>query len=161
MLIGPPVPEIKLFQTLTFKIQGRWHGWGQSSSHNVNLTSYRPTHISFVPCQSALPFLRYSSFKIWPWKSKVKVIAQGHKVGITPYRLISLSFHVDRPSHSWVTTFSKFDRLNQASRSWVQSHNVGVTSYELISLSFHVNRPSHSWDIAFSKLDLENPRSRS
>ena len=33
-----------------------------------------------------------------PWlQSKVKVIAQGHKVGLIPYRLISLSFHVDRP----------------------------------------------------------------
>ena len=31
------------------------------------------THIPFVPRQSALPFLRYSIFKIWPWKSRVKV----------------------------------------------------------------------------------------
>ena len=31
------------------------------------------THIPFIPCQSALPFLRYSIFKIWPWKSRVKV----------------------------------------------------------------------------------------
>ena len=30
-----------------------------------------------------------------------RVIAQGHILGITSYRLISLSFHVDRPSHSW------------------------------------------------------------
>ena len=29
-------------------------------SHNVRLS----THICFVPCQSALPFLRYSIFKI-------------------------------------------------------------------------------------------------
>ena len=42
-----------------------------------------------------------SFFEIWPSKSKVKVIAQGHVIGITSYRLISLSFHVDRPSHSW------------------------------------------------------------
>ena len=39
--------------------------------------------------------------KIWPSKSKVKVTAQGHVIGITSNRLISLSFHVDRPSHSW------------------------------------------------------------
>ena len=42
-----------------------------------------------------------SFFEIWPSKSKVKVIAQGHIIGITSYRLISLSFHVDQPSHSW------------------------------------------------------------
>ena len=84
--------------------------WVRSKFKSQCESNILSTHISFVPCQSALPFLRYSSFKIWPWKSKVKVIAQGHNVGITPYRLISLSFHVDRPSHSWVTTFSKFDR---------------------------------------------------
>ena len=39
--------------------------------------------------------------EIWPSKSKVKVTAQGHVIGITSNRLISLSFHVDRPSHSW------------------------------------------------------------
>ena len=55
------------------------------------------THIPLVPCQLAIPFLRYSIFKVWSWKSKVKVIAQGHKVGITPYQLISLPFHVNRP----------------------------------------------------------------
>ena len=29
----------------------------------------------FIPCRSALLFLRYGLFKIWPWKSKVKVIS--------------------------------------------------------------------------------------
>ena len=75
------------------------------------------THIPFVPCQSALPFLRYSIFKIWPWKSKVEVIAHGHKVGITPYRLISPSFRVDWHSCSWDTANSKFDLENPMSRS--------------------------------------------
>ena len=82
-------------------------------------------HITFVPCQLDLPFLRYSIFKIWPWKSKVKVMGEGnvesHKVGVTSYRLTSLSFHVNRASHSWVMTFSKFDLENQGSRSWVKS----------------------------------------
>ena len=44
-------------------------------------------------------------FKISPWKSKVKVIAEGHIVGITPHRLISLSFDVDEPSHSYIQLF--------------------------------------------------------
>ena len=35
-------------------------------------------------------------FKIWLSKSKVKVIAQGHIVCVASYRLIFLSFHVDR-----------------------------------------------------------------
>ena len=120
MLIGPPIPEMQLFKKFTLKIQGQaWgHRWSSKSQSESNILS---THIPLVPCQSALPFPRYSIFKIWPWKSKVKVIAQGHKVGITPYRLISLLFHVDRPCHSWDTAISKFDVENSRSSSWVRS----------------------------------------
>ena len=32
------------------------------------------THIPFVPCQSALPFLRYGYLKILPWKSELTVM---------------------------------------------------------------------------------------
>ena len=171
MLIGPPIPEIQYFQNLTLKIKGQGHGWGHSlksqwgsnilstsipfvpcqsgipfvsydfykiwpwkskvkvmgevSSKSQCGSSILSNHILFVPCQSALPFFRYSIFKIWPWKSRVKVIgevtAQSHNVGLTSYRLTSLSFHVNRPSHSWDTAFSKFDLENQGSRSWVRS----------------------------------------
>ena len=93
--VDPPIPEIQQFQYITLKIQGQGHGWGQSSKlqSESNILS---THIPFVPCQWAFPFLRCSIFKISPWKSKVKVIAEGHIVGITPYQLISLSFDVKK-----------------------------------------------------------------
>ena len=120
MLIGPPIPEMQLFKKLTLKIQGQGHGWGQSSKSQGE-SNILSTHIPLVPCQSALPFLRYSIFKIWPWKSKVKVIAQGHKVGITPYQLIFLSLHADWPCYSWDTAISKFDIENSRLRSWVRS----------------------------------------
>ena len=70
--IGHPIPEIPLFQNLTLKIQGQGHGWGErwKPQSGCNILS---THMPFVPCQSALPFLGYSIFKIWPWKSKVMV----------------------------------------------------------------------------------------
>ena len=123
---------------MTFKIQGQSHS---SRSHNRN--NILSTHIPLVPCQSALPFPRYSIFKIWPWKSKVKVIAQGHKVGITPYRLTSLSFHVDRPCHSWDTAISKFDVENSRSRSWVRS-KLKVITWVLHSVESH---PFHSMSI--------------
>ena len=72
MSIGHHILEIRLFQNFTLQIQGQGHGWGQSwkSQSVCNILS---THIIFVSCQSALPFLRYSIFKIWTWKSKVKV----------------------------------------------------------------------------------------
>ena len=90
MSIGHPIPEIRLFQNVTLKIQGQGHGWGQSwkTQSGCNILS---THIPFVPCQSALPFLRYSILKIWPWKSKVKVMGEvdieSHNMGPTFYRL--------------------------------------------------------------------------
>ena len=131
MSIHPLIPMIELFLNLTFKIQGQSH-----SSRSQNRNNILSTHIPLVPCQSALPFPRYSVFKIWPSKSKVKVIAQGHKVGITPYRLTSLLFHVDRPCHSWDTAVSKFAVENSRSRSWVRS-KLKVITWVLHSVDSH------------------------
>ena len=107
MLIGLHVPEIQLFQILTLKIQGQGHGCSQSSKSRCE-SNILSTPIPLVPCQSAHPFLINSIFKIWSWKSKVRVIAHDHKVGITLYRLISLLFHVGWPSRSWDTAISRF-----------------------------------------------------
>ena len=65
-LMGPRTPFWKcLAPTL---VMGKIKVWG----HKVGPTSYfLLTHIPFIPWQSALPFLRYGYFKIWPWK-------QGH-----------------------------------------------------------------------------------
>ena len=121
--VKPPIPELQQFQYFALKIQGQGHGWGQSlkSQCESNILS---THILFVPCKSAIPFLRNDFFKIWPWKSKVKVMVEGkvegHKLGVTSYRPKYFSLHVNRPSHSWDTTFSKFDLENLRSRSWVR-----------------------------------------
>ena len=60
-------------------------------------------------------------FKIWPWKSKVKVITPGFMVGLTSYGLASLSFHDNWPSDSSNTAFSKFNHENLKSRSWERS----------------------------------------
>ena len=57
-----------------------------------------------------------------------------HKVGVTPYRFTSLSFHVNRPSHSWDTTFSKFDLENP--RSWVR-WTLKVTAWVQHSIDSH------------------------
>ena len=97
--VDHPIPEIQQFQYFTLKIPGQDHGWGQSlkSQCESNILS---TH-SHSQCQWALPSLRYSIFKISPWKSKVKVIAAGQIVGTTPYQLTLLSFDVNETSHSY------------------------------------------------------------
>ena len=104
----PSHSYLLLLKNLTLKIQGQGHGRGEhwKSHHGPNILS---THIPFVPSQSAIPFLRYSIFRLWPWKSKVMVMGEAnvesHNMGITLYRLTSLLFHVNLPSHSWDTTF--------------------------------------------------------
>ena len=108
------------FNIFTLKIQNQGHGWGQSLKAQCE-SNILLTHIPFFPCQSAIPFLRSGCFKIWPWIFKVKVMGEvnveSHKVGVTSYRLTCLSFHVNRPFHSWHTAFSKFDLENPRSRS--------------------------------------------
>ena len=112
------------WENLTLKIKGQGHGWGHSSKSQCG-SNILLAHIPFIPCQSGIRFLSDDFFKIWPWKSRVKVMGevtvQSHNVDLTSYRLTSLSFHVNRASDSWVTTFSKFDLENQGSRSWVRS----------------------------------------
>ena len=147
MSIGHPTHKIKLFQNLTLKIQGQGHGWGESwkSQHGSNILS---THIPLIPCHSAIPFMWYDFFKIWPWKAKVKVMVEvkveRHKVGVTSYQFKSLSFHVNRPFHSWDTAFSKFDLENPRTKSrvrwtlkvttWVQ-HSIDSHPFNSMSIS--------------------------
>ena len=108
MWIGHPIPELRLFQNLTLQTKGQGHGRGYSSKSKCGYNNLS-THIPFVPCQSGIPFLSCDFFKIWPWKSRVNVMGgvtvQSHNVGLTSYRFTSLSFHVNRPSHSWDTAF--------------------------------------------------------
>ena len=63
---------VMTFENLTLKIKGQGHGWGHRSKSQCG-SNIISIHIPFVLCQSALPFLRYSIFKIWLWKSRVKV----------------------------------------------------------------------------------------
>ena len=99
--------------------------------------NFLSTHIPFIPCQSVSPLQGYIFFKIWPWKSKVKVIAQDQVMGPTSYRLTSLLFHVNWPSHSY-TAFSKFDLENWRSRSWERSSSKpqSVTHFLSIHIPF-------------------------
>ena len=94
----------------------------------------------------------------------VEFKVESHKVDVTSYRLTSLSFHVNRPCHSWDTAFSKFGLENPTSRSWVRGM-LKVTTWVQHSIDSHPFRSM--WighpipDTTFSKFDLENPRSRS
>ena len=108
--IGQQVGNCKSF-TLTHHLADVFAMWPKVNPI-VHPTS-NPTHIHFIPSESTLPLLSYhsySNFNIWTWKSKVKVMGEvkvwSHNVSLTFYRVTSLSFHVNRPSHSWDKTFS-------------------------------------------------------
>ena len=152
MSIGPPIPEIQHFKNLTLKIQGQGH-----SSRSQIRYSILSTHIPFVPCRSALPFLGYSNFKIWCWKFKFEVMGEvkveSHNMGPTFSHIPFIPCQSGIPflSYDFFKIWPWKSRVKVMGEVTVQSHNVGLTSYRLISLWFHVNRPSHSWDIAFSK----------
>ena len=163
MSIHPLFPMIELFKYLTFKIQGQSH-----SLRSLNRYNILSTHIPFIPCWSAFPFLRCSYLKNWPWKSKVKVMGEvkvkNHNVNLTSYRLTSLSFHGNLASHCWVTTFSKLTlKIKGQGHGWghsLKSQCGCLTSYRFTSLLFYVNRASHSWVMTYSKFDLENQGSK-
>ena len=86
------------YQPIWFSFNWLW----SRSYRGANILS---PHIRLVPWHLTLPLLGNSFFKIWPWKSQVKVIAQGHIVGLTSFRLTSLLFHDIRSSHSWDIAF--------------------------------------------------------
>ena len=81
-------------------------------------SDFLSAHNLFVLCQSRLSFLGYVFFKIWPWKSKVSIKAQGHTVGLAILLTYTILFHVNRPSCSWNTAFfSKSNHENSRLRS--------------------------------------------
>ena len=75
---------------------------GQCSCHALHVSQEQVHFVSNIVSNSHL------------FHSKVKV-------GITSYRIISLSFHFDQPPCSWNTAISKTDLENPRSRSWVRS----------------------------------------
>ena len=76
MSISCPIPDIRLFQTLTLKLEGQGHGCGQSI-RSYGQPSILSTHSLFFSHQSDQQFLRYSYFEIQPWK----IQGQGHEWG--------------------------------------------------------------------------------
>ena len=73
----PPIPEIQHFQNLTLKIKGQGHGWRNNSKSQCR-SNILSTHIPFVPCQSALPFLSYDFFQNLTLKFKGLGYGWGH-----------------------------------------------------------------------------------
>ena len=134
------------------------------------------------------PILRYNYFKIWPWKSMVKVICvvkgQGHiwplKFKGQGYGQVQTHWSHLRPGVQsiWLLFVSR-----QSDHFWLRYSKlyiwpwkfkvkvmakvkpdgyiwaVGINRY--VCFPFRGNRTIFGWDIANSVFDLENSRSRS
>ena len=121
----PPIPQIPLFQNCPWKSKVKAMDEVKIQGHIVSPTFYWLLPLSFIPCQLALPFLKFSFSKIWPWKTKVKTMdevkVQSHIVGPASYSLTFFSLHANQPSPFWAAAISKFDLENERSSSWVRS----------------------------------------
>ena len=80
----------------------------------------------------------------------VEFKVERHKVGVTSYRLTSLSFHVNWPSLSWDTAFPKFGPENPRSRSW-GTWTLKVTTWVQHSIDSH---PFNTMSIGHSIPDI-------
>ena len=67
MSIDSPIPEIRLFQNLTLKIQGQGHSQGQTRWLHL-LLRIQSIRLPFISWQSDHIWLRYDKFHIWRWK---------------------------------------------------------------------------------------------
>ena len=142
----PSHPEIQLFQNLTMKILGQHHAYGQRSRLHFTLKIQRSRSLPrsnlmvilkpkvqsicllFVSWQSDHFGLRYSKLHIWPWKVKVKVMANvkpdGHIWGLEFNRYVCFSFPGNQTIFGWDIANSMFDLENSRSRSWPRSNSM-------------------------------------
>ena len=100
MSIGRPISEIRLFQTLTLKLQGQCHrGW--SKGKVIQLVQYLINSLPFH--FTSIRPTRYSYIEIWPWN----IQGQGHEWGqrsrahiipsIEPIHFLFISHQSDQP----------------------------------------------------------------
>ena len=134
------------------------------------------------------PILRYIHFKIWPWKSMVKVMCvvkgQGHVwpsnfkgqdygQGQTHWshlrpgvQWICLLFVPLQSDHFWLR-YNKFHiwpwkfKVKVMAKVTPDGHIWALEFYRYVCFSFRGNRTIFGWDIANSIFDLEKSRSRS
>ena len=135
-----------------------------------------------------LPILRYSYFKIWPWKSMVKVMCvvkgqchvwpskfkgQGHgqvqthwshlRPGVQSICLLFVSWQSD---HFWLR-YRKFHiwpwkfKVKVMAKVKPDGHIWALEFNRYVCFSFRGNQTIFGWDIANSIFDLENSWSRS
>ena len=151
MSIGPPIPEIQHFQSLTLKIQGQGH-----SSRSQRRYTTLSIHILFVPCQSALPFLdtAISIFDIensWSrsWvRSKFKVTTRvQHSVNSHPFRSMSIGHPIPELRLFQNLTLNIKGQGHGWGQSWKSQHGSNIQSTHIPFVSCGSGIPFLSYNI--------------
>ena len=146
MSIGPPILRYNYFKIWPSKsmvkvmcvIKGQGHIWPSTFKGPRSLSRSNPlvtfeawSSINmFAFCFVAIgPFrLRYSKFHIWPWKVKVKVMANvksdGHILALEFSRYGCFSFRGNWTIFCWDIANSIFDLENSRSRSRQKSPKI-------------------------------------
>ena len=119
------------------------------------------TPVPFIPWQSGLSFPRYNlTLKIQGQRyPSQRNILLTHFLSVSHQGILStpvLSFHDNRPSHSWDTIWPWKFKVKGTPVSTASSRLISVVlhiraSYRLPSLSLHDNRSSHSRDTIWPK----------
>ena len=111
------------------------------------------------------PILRYIYFKIWPWKSKVKVMAKIKTDDTAFEALCSINTFIFR--YMAIGSFCHWDIANWIIFDLDESHGQGQSpmiafeaesSIDMFVFSMCGNQTIPGWGIANSTIDLENSK---
>ena len=119
MSTGPPILEIRLFQTLTLKIQGQGHGCGKRA-RSCSQSSIWLTHFFVIKINQTNNSWDKAISKFDREKSKAMVMGevkrQGHTVYPVSNRCTSFSFHINQTNHSSDADNRVFDHEKNTSK---------------------------------------------
>ena len=131
--ISPPIPQLRLFQTLTFKLQGQGHGCGQRSKTKQS-AQYLICFL-FVLHQSDNNSWDAAILKFDPEKSTVKVMGEvkvwGHILHPVSNQCTCFSFYINRTNHSWDMSNRVFDL--EKNRSEILKENLAKKGFNKIA----------------------------
>ena len=109
--IGRPIPEIKLFQTLTLKLQGRSRSWVWSKGKVIQSAQYYINSLpfNFTPIRPTIPKIELFDLETSKVKVMSEVKAKGHILYPVSNQCTSFLFHINRTNHSWDMAKIVFD----------------------------------------------------
>ena len=158
MSIGPPIPEIQHFQSLTLKIQGQGHSsrsqrrYTTLSIHILLFHVNRPSHSWDT---AILKFdIENSRSRSWV-RSKLKVTTWvKHSVDSHPFGSMSIGPPIPEIQHFQSLTL-KIQGQGHSSHGWGQLHNINSNSRGFNSNSNSGQSPEYQLQLQLRRFQLQ------